>query len=63
MDATGYPIAALPLGYLDYNGRAIGLQAMAGAHEEQLLLTFLGAYEHSFKPRKPPTAFESCLSE
>jgi amidase len=54
----GYPIVALPLNtYLDLNGRPVGLQAIAGKHNEALLLSFLSAYEASFSPRQPPTAY------
>lgn len=53
----GYPIAAIPLSYLDFNGRPIGLKVMASAHKEELLLRFLSAYESSFPPRQPPSVF------
>lgn len=55
--AKGYPIAALPLTYLDFNGRPVGLQAITSAHREDLLLAFMGAYEASIARRQPPTAF------
>lgn len=53
----GYPVIALPLAYLDYNGRPVGLTAMAAAHQEPLLLKFASAFESSFPPREPPSAF------
>ncbi|KAH6609834.1 hypothetical protein Trco_003180 [Trichoderma cornu-damae] len=49
----GYPVAAMPLGYLDYNGRPHGLCAVA--REEGLLIQLQSAYEGAFPPRKPPT--------
>ncbi|KAM0246892.1 hypothetical protein ACHAQJ_010050 [Trichoderma viride] len=50
--ASGYPAAAMPLGYLDYNGRPHGLCAVA--KEEGLLIQLQSAYEGVFPPRKPP---------
>ncbi|KIV88454.1 hypothetical protein PV10_08137 [Exophiala mesophila] len=55
--ANGSPISALPLSYLDFNGRAIGLVALAGRHKEAELLRFLDHYATLFV-RKPPLAFE-----
>jgi amidase len=52
-------VATLPLGYLDFNGRPFGLLALASAHQEALLLSFMNAYEATFPARKPPTAFHS----
>ncbi|KAL6907245.1 amidase signature domain-containing protein [Trichoderma evansii] len=51
--ASGYPVAAMPLDYLDYNGRPHGLCAVA--KEEGLLIQLQSAYESTFAPRKPPT--------
>ncbi len=50
----GYPIASVPLGYLDYNGRAFGMVAIAAEHGEATLVKFMGAWEATFGPRKPP---------
>ncbi|KAL7936507.1 amidase signature domain-containing protein [Trichoderma chlorosporum] len=50
--ACGYPVAAMPLGYLEYNGRPHGLGAVA--KEEGLLIQLQSAYESIFSPRKPP---------
>ncbi|EPS29808.1 hypothetical protein PDE_04758 [Penicillium oxalicum 114-2] len=52
--ATGYPIATLPLGYLDFNGRPHGLAAIAGPHQDALLIQLQSAWEASTAPRKPP---------
>ncbi|PTB50725.1 hypothetical protein M431DRAFT_511647 [Trichoderma harzianum CBS 226.95] len=54
--ACGYPVAAMPLGYLEYNGRPHGLGAVA--KEEGLLIQLQSAYEGVFPPRKPPTLFK-----
>ncbi|PTB38711.1 uncharacterized protein TrAFT101_006733 [Trichoderma asperellum] len=51
--ACGYPVAAMPLGYLDHNGRPHGLCAVA--KEEGLLIQLQSAFERTFPPRKPPS--------
>ncbi|KAI0114163.1 amidase family protein [Nemania sp. FL0031] len=55
--ATGCPLCSLPLGYIGFNGRPIGLMAMA--RSEVTLITLMSAFETSFRPRKPPSAFLS----
>ena len=50
----GYPIASLPVGYLDFNGRPHGLAAIASAHNEALLVQLQSAWEASFPPMIPP---------
>ncbi|KAI0198380.1 amidase family protein [Astrocystis sublimbata] len=55
--ATAFPLCSLPLGYIDFNGRPIGLLAIAKS--EVTLLTLMSAFESSFPPRKPPSAFLS----
>jgi len=52
--AAGYPIASLPLGYLDYNGRAFGMVAIAAAYEEAKLFEVMSAWDVMFSPVKPP---------
>ncbi|KAI9158329.1 putative amidase family protein [Paramyrothecium foliicola] len=57
MAATGgYPVAAMPLSYLDCNGRPFGLAALAGRHQEALLVQLMSAWEATFQARKPPPA-------
>lgn len=51
---SGYPIVGMPLGYLDLNGRAIGMVALARKHHEATLIRFIGAWDETFHPRKPP---------
>ncbi|KAI1132451.1 amidase family protein [Nemania abortiva] len=51
---AGYPSATLPLGYLDFNGRPFGLQIMAKAHQEALLIQAQSAWEATFPKRQPP---------
>ncbi|KAK4139419.1 amidase signature domain-containing protein [Dichotomopilus funicola] len=51
--SAGYPIASMPLGYLDYNGRPHGLGAVARAHEDGLLIQLQSAFEKTFPQRRP----------
>ncbi|KAJ4253829.1 hypothetical protein NW762_010224 [Fusarium torreyae] len=55
--ATGYPLCGLPLTYIAYNGRPVGLEAMAKS--EATLVTLMSAFEATFPERKPPTAYLS----
>ncbi|KKP02347.1 hypothetical protein THAR02_05547 [Trichoderma harzianum] len=55
VSAAGYPSATMPLSYLEYNGRPIGLVAFTTAGGEGTLLNFLCAYEKSFPKRRPPS--------
>ncbi|KAK0717600.1 amidase family protein [Lasiosphaeria miniovina] len=43
---AGYPVASLPLGYLDFNGRPFGLQ--------KALIQAQSAWEATFPARQPP---------
>jgi amidase len=53
--AAGYPIAAAPLGFADFNGRAFGLEILARSGEEDKLFKFLSAWEKTFPDAvKPP---------
>ena len=54
MQEAGYPIATLPLGYLDFNGRPHGLAAIAAAHDEARLIQLQSAWEAAFPARKIP---------
>jgi amidase len=51
---SGYPIAALPVGYLDFNGRAHGIAAVARANDDGLLVQFMSAFEKTWPGRIPP---------
>ncbi|KAJ5948604.1 hypothetical protein N7454_001911 [Penicillium verhagenii] len=55
--AAGYPICAMPLSYLDYNGRPFGVAAIAGRNQEHLLVQVMSAWEATFPARKPPPQF------
>ncbi|KAH8587275.1 amidase signature domain-containing protein [Bisporella sp. PMI_857] len=52
--AAGYPVASLPLDYLEYNGRGFGMVAIAGANQEAKLFEVMSAWDTTFKPVKPP---------
>lgn len=51
---AGLPTACLPLSYLELNGRPFGLQALANAHREDLLVQVMSAWEATFPSRQPP---------
>ena len=51
--AAGYPIATVPLGQLSYNNRPFGLCMVAKAHNEELLLRFMAAWEASTIFKRP----------
>lgn len=55
--AAGYPLATLPVGILDYNGRPFGLTAITKAHGEPLLLNLQCAWEKMF-PRMLPESLK-----
>ncbi|KAM6533989.1 hypothetical protein FALCPG4_006928 [Fusarium falciforme] len=57
--AARYPIAAVPLGYIESSGRPYGLQAIAPAHQEVKLVRFMAACERVFPPRRVPD-LEAC---
>ena len=53
--AAGYPVATVPLGFADFNGRAFGMNLIARENEEETLLQVMSAWEKTFGPREPPT--------
>jgi amidase len=50
----GYPIATVPIGRMDFNGRPFGLVALTTAHKEAKLLHFMSAWEKTFLPWPVP---------
>lgn len=44
----------MPLSYLDLNGRPLGLAALAGENQDELLVKVLSAWEATFPARIPP---------
>ncbi|KAM3502973.1 hypothetical protein MY10362_004487 [Beauveria mimosiformis] len=59
---AGYPVASLPLGYLDFNGRPFGMQITARAHQDALLIQAQSAWKATFPPRQPPQLDEIVAS-
>jgi amidase len=52
--AAAYPIAAMPLSTLEYNGRPFGVMAVASAHQEMALVKAMHAWHSTFSPRPVP---------
>ncbi|KAL2073935.1 hypothetical protein VTL71DRAFT_11261 [Oculimacula yallundae] len=50
--SIGAPVATVPLGILDFNGRAFGVIALAAPHDDAKLLHFMSAWE-STMPKRP----------
>ncbi|KAI6082976.1 putative glutamyl-tRNA amidotransferase subunit A [Hypoxylon rubiginosum] len=43
-----------PLSYLDFNGRPLGVAALAGKNQDATLIKLMSAWEATFPKRKPP---------
>ncbi len=55
-EPVGYPMAAMPLSYAKFNGRPLGVCAIAAANYEGLLIRLMSAWEMSFNmERQLPT--------
>lgn len=53
--AAGYPVASIPLGFANFNGRAFGVQVLARSGEEDKILRAMSAWEATFPgSRQPP---------
>jgi hypothetical protein len=52
---TGYPIATMPLGVIQADGRPYGLGIMAQTGNEHLMFQFMSAFEAHFPPRVVPS--------
>jgi len=53
--AAGYPVASMPLGFADLNGRAFGVHVLARMGEEDKILRVMCAWEATFpEARRPP---------
>lgn len=44
----------MPLTYLNFNGRPLGLAALAGKNRDATLVKMMSAWEATFPKRKPP---------
>ncbi|KAE8443929.1 hypothetical protein EG329_001239 [Mollisiaceae sp. DMI_Dod_QoI] len=62
MTAKGYPVATMPLSTLDLNGRPFGVSAVASAHQEELLIKVMSAWEATFPPRSVPPTLRSAAT-
>ncbi|KAJ4295247.1 hypothetical protein N0V90_007258 [Kalmusia sp. IMI 367209] len=61
---AGYPIASVPLGFADFNGRAFGLNVLAPAGAEDKILRVMSAWEATFpEGRTPPPQLVDWTSE
>ena len=57
--AAGYPVATVPLGFADFNGRAFGMNIIAPAGKEYEIFRVMSAWEtRLFGPRSPPPILE-----
>jgi len=53
--AAGYPVATVPLGFADFNGRAFGMNILAGPGDEGKILRVMSAWAVTFpEGRLPP---------
>jgi amidase len=53
--AAGYPVATVPLGFADFNGRAFGINIISTAKNEGKILQIMSAWEKTFpNARIPP---------
>lgn len=51
---AGYPIATVPLGFADFNGRAFGMNVLAPANEEGAIFRLMSAWEGTFPDARAP---------
>lgn len=52
--AAGFPIGNVPLGFADFNGRAIGLSLLAPAGQDLTILKVMSAWEKSLPMARVP---------
>lgn len=51
---SGYPIASMPLGYVENTGRPFGMAAIASAHKEATLIKVQSAWDRTIGRFHPP---------
>ncbi|PON26710.1 hypothetical protein TGAM01_v204211 [Trichoderma gamsii] len=56
--AAGYPVATMPLGVLDVNGRPFGISMTASKHQEKKLFQIMSAWEALISRQPPPALVE-----
>ncbi|KAG8162677.1 hypothetical protein KVR01_007155 [Diaporthe batatas] len=61
--SAGYPIATVPLGRRNSNGRPFGAAIMTRAGDEGTLIQIMSAWEATFPKREIPTLFLNAKSE
>jgi len=60
--AAGYPIASVPLGFSNFNGRPFGMEIMARNGQEERLFEIMSAWEATFPAaRQPPPQLLDCI--
>lgn len=52
--AAGFPVAAVPLGLADFNGRAFGMLLISPENTEAKMIEVMSAWEATLGPRQPP---------
>ncbi|KAL8854605.1 MAG: hypothetical protein Q9221_000640 [Calogaya cf. arnoldii] len=52
--AAGFPVAAVPLGLADLNGRAFGMLLISPENTEAKIFEVMSAWEATLEPREPP---------
>ncbi|KAF2799428.1 amidase signature enzyme [Melanomma pulvis-pyrius CBS 109.77] len=52
--ASGYPVATMPLGILQLNGRPFGISMIAGKNQEHKLFQIMSAWETLYTRQPPP---------
>ncbi|KAL6810507.1 amidase signature enzyme [Trichoderma camerunense] len=57
--ASGYPIATMPAGVIQADGRPYGLGIMAQTGREDLMFQFMSAFEAHFPPRTIPSRVQN----
>ncbi|KAL8903551.1 MAG: hypothetical protein Q9207_003856 [Kuettlingeria erythrocarpa] len=59
-----YPVASMPLGFADFNGRAFGVQVLAKHGQEDKILRVMAAWEATFpEGRVPPPSLVNWKNE
>lgn len=61
--SAGYPIATVPLGRRNTNGRPFGASIMTRAGDEGTLVQIMSAWEATFPKREIPTVFLDDISK
>ncbi|KAI9727711.1 MAG: hypothetical protein M1828_005939 [Chrysothrix sp. TS-e1954] len=60
---AGFPVATVPLGYAEFNGRAFGMNIIAESGSEGKILRIMAAWDAIIGPRKPPPMLVEHRSE